>query len=183
MGPRFPVLHWRAIDVGALISDKLSRNSRIRVLKLKAPAGHRERDDGSALSSSPFFQLILFPSFLRRPSNSSEEEGQEGGAKEGEKKRETETRNCRTTYHHGASCTILSVNGVASSIIDLFLWTWKDLTRATSRVLHFKIQRVKLSSSLRIFYLLIPNCCENIVQFMYNFKLLHESVHTCVYRS
>lgn len=121
--------------------------------------------------SSPFFQLILFPSFLRRPSNSSEEAGgREGGAKEGEKKRETETRNCRTTYHHGAPCTIHSVNGVASPIIDSFLWTWDVLTRSASLS---KFSALIHSESTDFWIHWYTNCFR-IQQFIFTSILVHE---------
>lgn len=69
------------------------------------------------LSTYPFFS-----SFLRRPSNPRGARGRREGLRRGREKRETETRNCRTTYHHGAH-TILFVNGVASPIIDSILRT------------------------------------------------------------
>lgn len=96
--PRRRVPHWRVVVGGTLISDKLSRNSRIRVLKLKARVGHRERDDGSALSSSPSFDLSFFPrSWDGRQTLGAGAQRRE--TKEGEKreKRKYETAGLPTT--------------------------------------------------------------------------------------
>lgn len=102
-GPRVSPWHVASL-VEPLISDKLSRNSWI--LKLKARVGHRERDDGSALSSSPSFHSSFFPrswngrQTLGAGGTRREEKGGEGrGTKEGEKreKRKHETAGLPTT--------------------------------------------------------------------------------------